>query len=91
MTLVGALRRSPWALPYVKVLTSWLCQRTATVVIGGMASKVMVLINVVYQGTVTGPMLWNLFLEDAREAINERFYTEVTFADDLNAYRIFPC
>ena len=27
--------------------------------------------------------------EDARRAINEVFYTEVVFADDLNAYRIF--
>ena len=27
--------------------------------------------------------------EDARKAINECFYTEVAFADDLNAYRIF--
>ena len=34
--------------------------------------------------------LWNLFFEDARHAINECFYKEVVFADDLNAYRIYP-
>ena len=50
----------------------------------------MQLINMVYQGTVTGPMLWNLFFEDAREAINQCFYTEMAYADDLNAYRLFP-
>ena len=48
------------------------------------------LIDMVFQGTVSGPTLWNLFFEDARHAINEWFYTEVVFADDLNAYRTFP-
>ena len=41
----------------------------------------------VYQGTVLGPTLWNLFFEDARAAINEVFFTEYVFADDLNAFR----
>ena len=44
----------------------------------------------VFQGTVTGPILWNLFFEDARHAINECLFEEVVFADDLNAYRVFP-
>jgi hypothetical protein len=43
----------------------------------------------VFQGTVIGPDLWNLFFEDARLAINEWHYTEVAYADDLNAYRVF--
>ena len=47
----------------VAVLASWLRQRHATVVISGMASKLMTLINMVYQGTVAGPTLWNLFFE----------------------------
>ena len=72
------------------VLASWLCQRRATVVTGRTGSKVMALTKMVFQGTVTGPDLWNLFFEDARNAINECFYNEVVFADDLNAYRIFP-
>ena len=49
----------------------------------------MTLSNMVYQGTVSGPILWNLFFEDARLAINECFFIEVVYADDLNAYRIF--
>jgi hypothetical protein len=36
------------------------------------------------------PTLWNVFYEDARKAIQETFFTEVIFADDLNAYREFP-
>ena len=42
----------------------------------------------VFQGTVNGATLWNLFLEDARHAIHECFYKEVVFHDNLNAYRI---
>lgn len=73
----------------IAVLASWLRQRIANVVVGGISSDEMPLLNMVYQGTVTGPMLWNVFFEDARRAINEWFYTEVVYADDLNAYRIF--
>ena len=43
-----------------------------------------------FQGTVLGPQLWNLFFEDAARAINEFFYEEVIFADDLNAYKVVP-
>jgi hypothetical protein len=43
----------------------------------------------VFQGTVLGPPLWNSFYEDARHAVNEWFFSEVVYADDLNAYRIF--
>ena len=59
-------------------------------VVGGAVSVMMALMHMVYQGTVTGPILWNVFFEDARHAINEYLFTEVVYADDLNAYRIFP-
>ena len=39
----------------------------------------------VFQGTMLVPQLWNLFFEDAANAIKEFFYEEVIFADDLNA------
>jgi Ni2+-binding GTPase involved in maturation of urease and hydrogenase len=74
----------------VAVLTSWLQQRSAQIVVGGTFSDEMTLFDMVFQGTVSGPMLWNLFFEDARHAINDCFFTEVVYADDLNAYRIFP-
>ena len=74
----------------VAVLASWLRQRNATVVTGGVVSKLMTLMDMVYQGTVTGPTLWNSFFEDARQSLNDCLYTEVVYADDLNAYRVFP-
>jgi hypothetical protein len=73
----------------IDVISSWLRQRAARVVVGGEYSDVMVLANMVFQGTVLGPTLWNRFFEDARLAINEWHYTEVVYADDLNAYRAF--
>ena len=44
----------------------------------------------VLQGTVWGPILWNLFYEDARFAINKHGFNEIVFADDLNALRVYP-
>ena len=73
----------------VAVLVSWLRQRAAHIIVGGQQSEEMVLRDMVFQRTVIGPDLWNSFFEDARQAINECFFTEVVYADDLNAYRVF--
>ena len=40
-----------------------------------------------FQGTVLGPILWNLFFEDSRGPINKSGFREITFADDLNAFK----
>jgi hypothetical protein len=88
--LAAKLRQKGIHPKIVAVLISWLKERFARIVVGGASSKEMGLSNMVFQGTVTGPVLWNLFFEDARHAINECFFTEVVYADDLNAYRIFP-
>ena len=34
--------------------------------------------------------MWNVFYEDARKAIEEVFFEECVYADDLNAFRTFP-
>ena len=70
-------------------MRSWLEARLATVVVNGTTSDEMPLRNMVFQGTVTGPILWNLFFEDARHAINECFFDEIAFADDLNSYCLY--
>ena len=75
--LVNKLRRKEIHPQIVAVLASWLQQRFAEVVVGGASSRMMTLMNMVYQGTVSGPLLWNLFFEDARHAINETFFKEV--------------
>ena len=73
----------------IAVVGSWLRSRSAKVVVGGMASVEFELRDAVFQGTVWGPPLWNAFYEDARRAIQETFYDEIIFADDLNSFRIF--
>ena len=73
----------------IKVLSSWLRQRVARVVVGGTSSNEVAITDMVFQGTVLGPTLWNLFFEDARVAINSCLFEEIVYADDLNAYRFF--
>ena len=43
----------------------------------------------VFQGTVLGPPLWNLFYSDACVATREADFIETVFADDLNCFKIF--
>ena len=66
----------------VALTESWLQQRTAHVVVEGQFSDKMVLKSMVFQGTVLGPSLWNLFYEDARRAIHETGFEEIVSADD---------
>ena len=73
----------------VALTESWLQQRTAHVVVEGHFSDKMVLKNMVFQGTVLGPSLWNLFHEDARRAIQETGFEEIVYADDLNGFKEF--
>ena len=67
----------------VILIASWLRQRVANVLVGGQNSTAQMLDNMVYQGTVWGPWLWNIMYEDARYAIRECGFTEIVYADDL--------
>ena len=49
----------------------------------------MILRDMVFQGTVLGPTLWNLFFRDAADAIHQAGFQDIVYADDLNAFRIF--
>eukprot|EP00969_Alexandrium_andersonii_P200552 8859842-Alexandrium_andersonii.AAC.1 len=44
--------------------------------------------DMLYQGTVLGPPMWNLFFANARLAIVTAGFSELIFADDLNAFRV---
>jgi exonuclease III len=87
--LVAKLRAKGIHPTFVAVVESWLVGRTANVIVEGKKSRAMELSNMVFQGTVLGPPLWNIFFADAKEAIEEWLYEEVIYADDLNAFRIF--
>eukprot|EP00746_Dinoflagellata_sp_MGD_P124290 gnl/MRDRNA2_/MRDRNA2_58876_c0_seq1.p1 gnl/MRDRNA2_/MRDRNA2_58876_c0~~gnl/MRDRNA2_/MRDRNA2_58876_c0_seq1.p1 ORF type:complete len:133 (+),score=30.30 gnl/MRDRNA2_/MRDRNA2_58876_c0_seq1:23-400(+) len=49
----------------------------------------MFLMDMVFQGTVWGPLLWNCFYKDALKPVRDTGFTEAVFADDLNAYKSF--
>ena len=50
----------------------------------------MSLKDMVYQGTVWGPPLWNAFYGDAKKPVQEAGFKEEVYADDLNAHKSFP-
>ena len=71
------------------VFKAWLRARSAEVVVNGHLSMRMLLEDMVFQGTVWGPMLWNIFYQDAASAIRSSSFVEIVFADDLNAFKIY--
>ena len=71
------------------VIQSWLYERKARVAVGGEFSKDMSFQNMVYQGTVLGPPLWNVYYADAAAAVNLIGFLEIVFADDLNCFKDF--
>ncbi len=68
---------------------SWLEDRVSCVVVSGAKSVEETLANSVFQGTVLGPPLWNVFYADARHAVRELGYIETIFADDFNCWKGF--
>ena len=74
----------------INVLESWLAKRRANVVVGGVESVNILMQDMVYQGTVWGPVLWNSFFADAVRALIKAQFESIVYADDLNAYRLFP-
>ena len=74
----------------VAFLDSWLADRVSVVIVGGESSIPRVLANSVFQGTVLGPPLWNLFYLDAFSAVRKLDFVDVVFADDFNYWKGFP-
>ena len=74
---------------WVRVFSSWLRERPARVAVGGVFSEVIPLRDMVFQGTVWGPQLWNTFFADAWRATQKAGFAETVFADDLNAHKAF--
>ena len=73
----------------IEVIRSWLQRRRAAVVLGGERSAEYTIENQVFQGTVNGPILWDVFFEDVNIPIKKASFKDVEFAHDLNAYRAY--
>ena len=88
--LLSKIKAQGFDVKLVKLISSWLEQRDANVVINGAQSTTFNIKDMVFQGTVLGPQLWNLFFADAAAAIREFMFFEMVYADDLDAYKIVP-
>ena len=87
--LLSKLERKGVCPTMLKLLQSWLDERIANVVVEGCQSTPATIKNMVYQGTVWGPPLWNAFFEDARRPVSESGFSDLLFADDLNSFKTF--
>ena len=87
--LLAKLRARGMPEDVVDVIQSWLRKRTAHVIVGGKQSEAICLEDMVFQGTVWGPPLWNAFYADSRRPIQKCGFQEIVFADDLNAWKKF--
>ena len=74
----------------IGVIQSWLRDRQAFVVVGRAKSRQINLSNMVFQGTVWGPCLWNAFFGDSVWAVRFEGFDVIVFADDLNAFKEYP-
>ena len=72
-----------------QVIRSWLRDRTARVVVGGAESEEFHMSNIVFQGTVWGPFLWNVHFGDCICNITRCVFEVFVYADDCNAFRCF--
>ena len=73
----------------IAFIEDWLRPRTAQVAVGGALSVAKVLSDMVFQGTVLGPDLWNVFFADVADAVRSVGAEEAIFADDLSAFKRF--
>ena len=64
-------------------------ERQGRVVVEGVESDPFQIFNTVFQGTVLGPPLWNLFFADVVVPAEMEDEKIAIFADDLNVFKLF--
>ena len=87
--LIEKLRATGVQEDMLKFLTSYLERRHSTIIVEGASSRNFELEDTIFQGTVLGPKLWNVFFEDVSQQIPPP-YKDAKFADDLTCFKSFP-
>ncbi len=87
--LVMYLRNAGVTEALCDFLCDYLATRSAVVIVQGKHSRPFAIANQVFQGTVLGPPLWNVFFKDVDTPIVERCFRGAKFADDLSAFKNF--
>ena len=85
--LIGKLASFGVDKRVLAVVQSWLRPRRAYVVVAGSNAREMKLSDMVFQGTVWGPGLWNTYFGDSQLALHTLGFSVVVYADDLNCFR----
>ena len=75
---------------FIDFLNSYLLPREGYVAVEGCFSDIIVLMDMVFQGTVLGPTLWNSYFGDIASFVEEGKQKAQIFADDLNVVSRFP-
>ena len=89
--LLRKLRRAGLNERFLNFFANYLDIREAVVIVGGASSALFHLQDMVYQGTVLGPLLWNIFFADVSDAVlAQDDFLDAKFADDLSACKEFP-
>ena len=87
--LLAKLHASGVSVQYLNFLDSYLQPRRAKVVVEGISSQDFEIANTVFQGTVLGPPLWNIFFNDITQAAESTGGESSKFADDLSVFQKF--
>ena len=88
--LIGKLSQLGVPSSFLDLLNSYLLSREGHVRVEGALSEAMVLVNMVFQGTVLGPTLWNIFFADVQIHVPVGQQKVNLFADDLTAMTTAP-
>ena len=72
---------------YLNFLDAYLQPRRAQVMVEGEASDEFEISNTVFQGTVLGPVLWNVFFAGIAQIAAAINAEGRAFADDYNAFK----
>ena len=76
----------------VRLMKAYFEPRKAQVCVGGEKSDTFTLNNMIFQGTVLGPLMWILFSLDLPEHVSQEIKETCSylFADDYTAEKVFP-
>ena len=87
--LIGKLSQIGWPDTFLDFLNSYLLPREGIVTVENAKSEAMALCDMVSQGTVLGPSLWNAFFADVASAVPVGSQEVNLFADDLSGTNSF--
>ena len=87
--MMAKLQASGVGTTYLNFLDSYLQPRRAQVMVEGEASDEFEISNTVFQGTVLGPVLWNVFFADVSIPAQSTGGESYKFADDLSVFKSF--